>query len=206
MTQLTKKDKNHILYENLGISPKVYVGLDKQITISKILKTICTILKVEQSKLFSGSRKFELVQARQVAFYMTRRYTSHSFAMIAKLYVKDNNTVFNHATIIHGIGHIKEIRETDPGFDRVCIMIEAILEDRVSLGQWKLIKDQELIVNNLTAHTEEQMSVINQIFEELGEDFIPRMEELKSFYSDRVCEISLAIAELRRKRWKSKTE
>lgn len=206
MEELTVKQKKHDLYKFVGIPAKVYIGLEKEITITKILKTICTVLNVDQGSLFTKNRKHELVQARQIIFYMVRKYTNNSYGKIATLLVRDDNSIYNHATIIHGINNVDNLREVEPPYNKLCTIIEAILEDKVTLNQWKLLKDQEIVVNEIMASIDEKMPLINTILKEIGDDFIPKAEELKEFLQEKICSISLGIVEVRKRRWKDNDE
>ncbi|MDR2120193.1 MAG: chromosomal replication initiator protein DnaA [Tannerella sp.] len=89
-----------------------------QISIEKITKLVCEHFNMDESQIQTSSRKREIVLARQICMYLTKKYTDHSLAYIGrKIGGKD------HATVLHSINAIKNQMETDKSFNA---MIESI--------------------------------------------------------------------------------
>ena len=64
------------------------------------------------------SRKREFVENRQIYFYFISKYSKKPFMYIGQKYG------FNHATIIHSINNVKNLRATDPKFKKKLIRIK----------------------------------------------------------------------------------
>ncbi len=75
----------------------------QNITIESIQKLVCKYYKISMEELLSRSRKRSIVQPRQIAMYLARRYTGQSFQAIGR--------VFNryHATTLHAIGTVERL-------------------------------------------------------------------------------------------------
>ncbi len=69
----------------------------KKITISEIQECICKKYGVTMSQILSSDRTASLVTPRQLAMYISRKYTTNSLQEIAAAFDK------KHATIIHGV-------------------------------------------------------------------------------------------------------
>ena len=66
----------------------------KQITIADIAKTVCQYFHVELSRVRSASRQQSLVQARQMAMYLTRELTAAALTEIGGYFGgRDHTTV-----------------------------------------------------------------------------------------------------------------
>ncbi len=80
----------------------------KQITIDLIKDTVCTHFNLDPRQLQVKSRKREIVQARQVAMYLAKKYTDNSLSRIGDAIGKKD-----HATVVHACKTIKEQLELD---------------------------------------------------------------------------------------------
>jgi chromosomal replication initiator protein len=69
----------------------------KSITINLIKKMVCKYYKVSQSDLISRSRKQSIVRPRQMAIFLSRRYTDSPLETIGKAFNR------YHATALHAI-------------------------------------------------------------------------------------------------------
>jgi chromosomal replication initiator protein len=78
----------------------------KKITVRSIQKLVCKHYKLTTEELLSRSRKRSIVQPRQIAMYLARRYTDKSLQTIGRSFNR------YHATTLHAVGaverHIKE--------------------------------------------------------------------------------------------------
>ncbi|MBW2259898.1 MAG: chromosomal replication initiator protein DnaA, partial [Deltaproteobacteria bacterium] len=75
----------------------------QQITVESIQKLVCKYYKMGMDELLSRSRKRRIVQPRQVAMYLSRRYTAESFQSIGRSFNR------YHATTLHAIGTVERL-------------------------------------------------------------------------------------------------
>ncbi len=81
----------------------------KNITIDVIKKMVCKDYNISISDIVSSSRKKSIVRPRQIAIYLSRRYTDTSLQVIGKSFNR------YHATALHSIGAIeRELKENGP--------------------------------------------------------------------------------------------
>ena len=81
----------------------------KNITIDVIKKMICKDYKISITDIVSSSRKKSIVRPRQIAIYLSRRYTDTSLQAIGRSFNR------YHGTALHSIGAIeRELKENGP--------------------------------------------------------------------------------------------
>jgi len=80
---------------------KNIVRQSKNITIEVIKKLVCKEYQITPKDIVSSSRKKALVRPRQIAIYLSRRYTDSPLQMIGKSFNR------YHATALHSIGAIE---------------------------------------------------------------------------------------------------
>jgi chromosomal replication initiator protein len=80
---------------------KCIVQQRKNITIEVVKKLVCKHYNVSIADIVSRSRKQSLVRSRQMAIYLSRRYTDLSLQVISKSFNR------NHATALHSINSIE---------------------------------------------------------------------------------------------------
>ncbi len=79
----------------------------KQITVDVIKKLVCQEFNISHQDIMSASRRQALVRPRQIAIYLSRRYTDSPLQAIGKSFNR------YHATALHSIHTIeKGIRES----------------------------------------------------------------------------------------------
>ena len=82
-----------------------------EISVSKIQTAVCNYFNITTDQFMSKTRKREIVQARQIAMYLSRNLTKTSLASIgAQLGGKD------HATVLHACNTVCDLMDTDRGF------------------------------------------------------------------------------------------
>jgi len=86
----------------------ILVEKNKEISTEQIQKTVASHFGVKTSDLKSAKRHKALVLARQIAMYLTRQLTSHSYPDIG-----DQFGGKDHSTIIHAIKKIDKQLEND---------------------------------------------------------------------------------------------
>jgi chromosomal replication initiator protein len=81
----------------------------QEITIERIQKLVCKHYKLTMEELLSRSRKRNIVQPRQIAMYLARRYTGQSLQAIGRSFSR------YHATTLHAIRAVeRSIRDSGP--------------------------------------------------------------------------------------------
>ena len=85
------------------------VKSNQHITIGSIKKLVCKYYNLTPKELISRSRKQAIVRPRQIAIYLSRRYTDQPLQSIGKSFNR------YHATALHAIGAVeKGIRQGTP--------------------------------------------------------------------------------------------
>lgn len=92
------------------ISQAVRVS-QKQISVQMIQDVVCKYFNLEQSMLQTKSRKREIVQARQITMYLSKKYTDCSLSLIGKIVGKRD-----HATVLHACKTIKDQIDINKSF------------------------------------------------------------------------------------------
>ena len=82
---------------------KNIVRRSQKITVEAIQELVCKYYKMSMDKLLSRSRKRGIVQPRQIAMYLARRYTGESFQAIGRSFNR------YHATTLHAIGTVERL-------------------------------------------------------------------------------------------------
>ena len=100
------------------------VGEEKSdIDIERVQKSVCEYFNISRDDLLSKSRKRQIVQARQIAMYLSRNLISNcSLATIGQeIGGKD------HATVLHACTTVSDLMATDKMFKKYVTDIEATL-------------------------------------------------------------------------------
>ena len=100
------------------------VGEDQtEVTIGKVQEVVCDYFNITRDTLLSKSRKRQIVQARQIAMYMSRNLISGcSLSTIGmELGGKD------HATVLHACTTVSDLMSTDKTFRQYVTDIEKML-------------------------------------------------------------------------------
>jgi chromosomal replication initiator protein len=95
----------------------------KQITIEKIQDIVSTYFKIDLKEIHSKSRKREIVQARQVAMFLSKKYTDYSYSHIGSLVGKRD-----HATVLHACRAIQDRLDIDKTFRVTMSDIKTLLK------------------------------------------------------------------------------
>lgn len=95
----------------------------KEVTIDKVEQVVCDYFNISKEDLLSKSRKRNIVQARQLAMYMSRNLISNcSLSTIGtELGGKD------HATVLHACTTVSDLMSTDKIFRQYVTDIEKLL-------------------------------------------------------------------------------
>ena len=95
----------------------------KQFSVQSIQETVCKYFNLDQAAIQTNSRKREVVQARQITMFLSKKYTDCSFSHIGKIVGKRD-----HATGLHACKTIKDQRETNKEFRSTVEEIEGRLK------------------------------------------------------------------------------
>jgi len=106
---LNKKEiTTELVSEMLG---KLINTTKREVTIEEIRKAVCEFFELSPDQLLSQTRKREIVQARQIAMYLSKNYTRYSAAAIgAQIGGKD------HTTVLHSCKTVKDLIDTNKTF------------------------------------------------------------------------------------------
>ena len=96
----------------------------KKITAESIEEAVSKYYNISQEQIQSSSRKRQIVQARQVAMYLTKNHTEMSLAQIGAVIGKKN-----HATVLHAYKTVQEQMEVDKAFREEVAEIERRLKN-----------------------------------------------------------------------------
>ena len=101
---------------------KIVAEHEVEISVGRIQDTVCSYFKISQEQFLSRTRKREIVQARQIAMYLSRSHTKTSLSSIgAQLGGKD------HATVLHACNTVCDLMDTDRSFRNYVMEIEKML-------------------------------------------------------------------------------
>lgn len=99
------------------------VGEEKlELTIEKVQSVVCDYFNIAKDALVSPSRKRQIVQARQIAMFLSRNLINCSLSTIgAQIGGKD------HATVLHACTTVQDLMSTDRVFKQYVTDIEKML-------------------------------------------------------------------------------
>ena len=101
---------------------KIVTDPKSEITVSKIQEVVCNYFSISDEIFLSKTRKREIVQARQIAMYLSRNLTKTSLSSIgAQLGGK------YHATVLHACNTVGDLMDTDRSFRGYVHDIERML-------------------------------------------------------------------------------
>lgn len=105
------------------IIEKVVGEEKKDISIDKVQKAVCEYFNITRDDILSKSRKRQIVQARQIAMYLSRNLINNcSLSTIgAEIGGKD------HATVLHACTTVADLMSTDKTFRKYVNDIEQII-------------------------------------------------------------------------------
>jgi chromosomal replication initiator protein len=91
----------------------------KKINVDDILRVVCKHFDLDLTAIHAKTRRSEVVQARQVAMYLAKKYTDCSISKIGQLIGNKN-----HATVIYAFRTVKGQIEVDKSFRSDISVIE----------------------------------------------------------------------------------
>ncbi|RQO32332.1 chromosomal replication initiator protein DnaA [Taibaiella sp. KBW10] len=81
---------------------------EKEICIGDIQKMVCSYFKIDYDKLQSKTRTGDVVNARQIAMYLAKKFTKCSLKTIGDHFGKRD-----HTTVIHSVQKVEDFLKTD---------------------------------------------------------------------------------------------
>lgn len=103
---------------------KNIVHQKQTVTVDYIKKLVCEAFNITPSEIVSRSRKKHIVRPRQVAIYLSRKYTDQPLQAIGKSFNR------YHATAIHSIGVVEKGIKSDEGLKRQLEILQGRLDSR----------------------------------------------------------------------------
>ena len=104
------------------ITEKIVGEEHNELTIDKVQKVVCDYFNITRDDLLSKTRKINIVQARQIAMYISRNLINVSLSTIgSEIGGKD------HATVLHACTTVTDLMSTDKVFKQYVSDIEKIL-------------------------------------------------------------------------------
>ncbi len=93
-----------VVKKSISMAPKTF-------SVDHIIETVCKHYGIKSADMAAKSRKRDIVQARQVAMYLTKNYTDYSAAKIGALIGNRD-----HATVLHALKAVNQMKEVDKQF------------------------------------------------------------------------------------------
>ena len=104
------------------ITEKIVGEEHNELTIDKVQRVVCDYFNITRDDLLSKTRKRNIVQARQIAMYISRNLINISLSTIgSEIGGKD------HATVLHACTTVSDLMSTDKTFKQYVTDIEKIL-------------------------------------------------------------------------------
>ncbi|NTW16036.1 MAG: chromosomal replication initiator protein DnaA [Syntrophaceae bacterium] len=103
----------------------IKVNEKEVVTIDEIIKTVAGKLNVKIADIKSHKKNKNLVLARQIAMYLSRKMTSTSFPDIGEK-IGDRD----HSTVIYACNKIKKVLEEDVTLKKLVLELEEILQNK----------------------------------------------------------------------------
>ncbi len=105
------------------MTDKLVNNNQRELSVTEIQKAVCAYFCITPENLVSKTRKREIVQARQIAMYLSRSMTKASLSSIgAQIGGKD------HATVLHSYNTVCDLIDTDKHFRQHVQSIEKKLK------------------------------------------------------------------------------
>ena len=117
-------DRSRSMLELATAITENLVGEEKaDLDIDKVQRSVCEYFNISREDLLSKSRKRQIVQARQIAMFLSRNLISNcSLATIGQeIGGKD------HATVLHACTTVSDLMATDKVFKKYVTDIESML-------------------------------------------------------------------------------
>jgi len=98
---------------------------ERLISVELIEEEVCKYFNLEPSLIHTKSKKQEISQARQIAMFLSRKYTDKSYSNIGEMIGKRD-----HATVLHACKTVGNWIETDKKFKNSIHEIEQLIQGK----------------------------------------------------------------------------
>lgn len=116
--EVTRESLEHLLRDTLDQEKQ------EKLTIENIQRAVAEFYDIRLADMSSKRRPQSIAMPRQVAMYLSRQMTQHSYPMIADAFGK------NHATVLHACRHITEKLDQDADMRQAVTTIQQKLSRR----------------------------------------------------------------------------
>lgn len=123
--KIIKKTVNH---DDI-IRKFIKLHTDKRLGLTEIVDIVSIETRISVETMKIKNRKREIVEARQIAMWMLNQFTKLSLESIGG-YFENESHVFDHATVLHAIRTVNNLRETDKYFREKFEKIKFEIEKR----------------------------------------------------------------------------
>jgi len=107
------------------ISPYAIPGVSPvKLSFEHIIEAVCSVKQMDRSDLFLQTRLRKIVEARQLCWFLARKYTKMPLMQLGHYFGKD------HATAIHGVRTVQNMIDTDREFHEYVALVESKLLTR----------------------------------------------------------------------------
>lgn len=106
-----------------GILKEYIRSASPQVCVETIIKKVADFYHLKPQDLRSGSRRKDVVQARQVAIYLARKLTSMSLPALGEEFGGRD-----HTTILHSLQKIEALLKNDHNLETLLLSLERALE------------------------------------------------------------------------------
>jgi chromosomal replication initiator protein len=103
--------KNTVNHDDI-IKKFIKLHTDKRLGLTDIVQIVSIEAGISVETMKLKTRKREIVEARQIAMWMLNHYTKLSLESIGG-YFESEGHKFDHATVLHAIKTVNNLRQTD---------------------------------------------------------------------------------------------
>jgi len=145
-----------------------------------LLQVVQFYLELDADYYYNKSRLPQIVKARHLVMYFTKKHTKMSFNEIGFKFSKD------HSTIIHGVNRIKNGIKFEKGIKDDVENIDKLIKTKVSDGLGEVNIDEEyyhIDLNNIySIKMNTEKSIILKGFNDFEfNEFIQKLKDIKEF-------------------------
>jgi len=123
MAAATMSHRDVTVEEAALITEKIIGEENPAITIDKVQDTVCDWFGISRDVLLSSTRKRQIVQARQISMYLSRKLISN----VSLSTIGSETGGKDHATVLHACNTVSDLCATDRLFRKDVTGIEALL-------------------------------------------------------------------------------
>ncbi|MDP8222919.1 MAG: chromosomal replication initiator protein DnaA [Candidatus Lernaella stagnicola] len=98
---------------------------DKPIAVEQVQKTVCEYFNIKQSEMLGARRHKAVAQPRQVAMYLSRKLTNHSFPDIGRKFGGRD-----HTTVMHAVRKMETQSQVNPELLSMLETLEKTLRNK----------------------------------------------------------------------------